>query len=141
MCIYTFPDAVSSNPAAPNLCSLEMVQSGLNFSKQSFGGMQQSVKYLSQYFIESRCAYWLHRDSCYTSRSLRLVSHFLVCHDHAPNIFSVAPRISHIPFCRISFPRIDVLYGIWISFSVFDYSKSFELRQLPGFDTSDCQPS
>ena len=64
-----------------------------------------------------------------------------VCHDYPPNVFSVAPKISHISSCRISFPRIDVLYGIWISFSVFDCSKSFELRQLPGLDTSDCQPS
>ena len=48
--LHIYPDAISSNSAAPDLGSLEAVQIGLNFPEQPFGGMRQSIKHLSQYF-------------------------------------------------------------------------------------------
>ena len=49
------------------------------------------------------------------------------CHDRAPKIISESPTPNQNSACDIIIPKVDVIYGVWASVTVFDFGKSFVL--------------
>ena len=114
--------------------TLAEVQGDLNSSLYFFGGMKQFPIHLSRHSDQNQvCTLASSGSVLYFSLTVfgELVARY---HDSTPNIFSAIPTIGNISPCNIAFPRTDVLYGLWVSLSVFDSGKSLVLLPLPHFD-------